>query len=278
MLKKPAMLSHTTIMFVLIASIAIPTLRSTGSAVAVLRGSSSLIFEAGVEDWDALVGVGTVFYYPPDWQARPYQAQGGVRDGATYEFVWTDARGVAARIEVLEIVNQDSGAMAMASEVSHWQRHSNRGGYRLEQVTVQGRPAWWMRMRGLPGSSLRLAGAVWMEGSGRVYRFRLYSKAEADEASERVLRQMLVNLETTAVDWGRAAGSPPVFSGGDVTSGAEIAPAALTGTPYHRSAAYAYAESYYDVQVSVSRWGQETQVEKVWGFVMRGKKGVKAVL
>lgn len=250
MLKKPTGLSYaaTAILFVLVVSIAIPPLHSTDSAAAVSGEPFSPTSEASVEDWDTLVGVGTLFYYPPDWQARPYQAQGGVRDGATYEFVWTDARGVAARIEVLEIVNQDSGAMAMASEVSHWQRYGNRGDYSLKQLTVQGRSVWWMRVMESQGSSLRLVGVMWMEGDRRVYRFRLHSRAEAEEESEQVLRQMLSALETTVVDWSRAAGPPPVFSGGDVTSGAEIAPVALTGIPYRRSAAYAYAESYYDVQ------------------------------
>ena len=98
--KKPTALSYMTILFVLVISITIPTLHSTGSTTAIPIEFSLPIPEADVEDWNTLVGVGTMFHYPPGWQGRPYQAQGGVRDGATYEFLRSDERGLVTRIDV----------------------------------------------------------------------------------------------------------------------------------------------------------------------------------
>lgn len=97
--KKPTVLSYTTILLVLVISITIPTLYSTGSTAATPIKFSLPITEAEMEDWNTVVGVGTMFHYPSGWQGRPYQAQGGVRDGATYEFVWADEQGVTARID-----------------------------------------------------------------------------------------------------------------------------------------------------------------------------------
>ena len=65
------------------------------------------------------------------------------------------------------------------------------------------------------------------------------------EESERVLRQMLSTLETTTVDWTRAAEPPPALSSRKAVR--EMNPiSALTGVPYDRSAAYDYAEIYWD--------------------------------
>ncbi len=242
MFKKPTVLSYTTILFVLVVSIAIPPLHSTDSAAVESGEPFSPTSEASVEDWDTLVGVGTVFYYPPDWQARPYQAQGGVRDGAAYEFVWADARGVAARIEVLEIVERSSGVRSLTSELSYWQQHGPERGYEVTRATVRDWPAWWIDGGGTEAEML------WVDAGERVYRFRLHCRAEAREEGVRVLRRMLATLEVTEVDWSRAAGPPSVPSSGRATSGVELAPAALTGVPYYRRAAYAYAETYWEQQ------------------------------
>ena len=244
--KKPTALSCTTIVIVLAVSTSILKLHSTGSTAAKPIEFSLPITETEMEDWNALVGVGTVLHYPPDWQGQPYQAQGGVRDGATYEFVWVDERGVVARIDVLEIVNPDTGAEAMASEVSHWQQHGPRRGHRLEQVTVQDHPAWWINGGSTDGvASANVTDIVWIDEGERMYRFRLRCRAEARREGERVLRQMLSTLEPKAVDWSRAAEPQQGLTGGAAASEA-YTPAALAGVPYDRSAAYGYAETYWD--------------------------------
>jgi len=246
MSKKPTALSYTTILLVLVISIAIPTLHSIGSTAAKPIEFSLPITEAEMEDWNALVGVGTMFHYPSDWRGRPYQAQGGVRDGATYEFIWADERGVVARIDVLEIVNPDIGAEAMASEVSHWQQHGPGRGYRLEQVTVQDHPAWWISGGATDCvASADVTDVVWIDEGERVYRFRLRCRAEVRREGERVLRQMLSTLEPKIVDWSRAAEPQQGLSGGAAASEA-YTPAAPAGVPYDRSAAYGYAETYWD--------------------------------
>jgi len=195
---------------------------------------------------NTLIGVGTVLHYPPDWQGWPYQAQGGVRDGATYEFVWADEQGVTTRIDVLEIVNPDTGAEAMAAELGYWRQHGPGRGYRLEQVTVQDHPAWRVSSRTTDDiASTNVTGLVWVAQGERVYRFRLRCRAEASEESEHVLQQMLSTLETTAVDWSRAAEPPPALSGVEASSGTN-AISALASVPYDRGAAYDYAETYWD--------------------------------
>jgi hypothetical protein len=73
---------------------------------------------AKTESWPVFNGVGHTLRVPPHWTAQPRQTQGGVRDGATFELTWPDKQGLAARIEILEIVNRESGAAAMASELS----------------------------------------------------------------------------------------------------------------------------------------------------------------
>jgi hypothetical protein len=245
--KKPTALSYTTILLVLVISIAIPTLHSTGSTAATPIEFSLPITGAKMEEWNTLVGVGTMFHYPPDWQGRPYRAQGGVRDGATYEFVWTNEQGVTARIDVLEIVNPDTGAVAMASEVSYWQQQGPRRGYRLEQIMEQDHPAWWISGGATDGvADANVTDVVWIDEGKRVYRFRLHCRAEVRQASERVLRQMLSTLEPKAVDWSRAAEPRQGLSGGEAR-GEAYTPAALAGVPYDRSATYDYAETYWDV-------------------------------
>lgn len=146
-------------------------------------------------------------------------------------------------------MNPDTGAVAMASEMSHWQKDSN--GYRMEQVTVQGRPAWWIYLpEPQVGSqaATRLAGVVWTDQGERVYRFRLHCQPQVRGESEQVVRWMLSVLEVTTVNWSRAAVPPPALSSREATGEVEIAPAALTGVPYDRGAAHAYAETYYSVQ------------------------------
>lgn len=247
MSKKPTALSYTTILLVLVILIAIPTLHSTGSTAATPIEFSLPITEAKMDDWNTLVGVGTMFHYPLDWQGRPYQAQGGVCDGATYEFVRSDERGLVTRIDVLEIVNPDTGAVAMASEVSYWQQQGPRRGYRLEQITVQGHLAWWISSGATDGVAIaNVNDVVWIDKGERMYRFRLRCRAEVRRESERVLRQMLSTLEATAVDWSRAAEQVPALSSGEAVS--EMDPIlALAGVPYDHSAAYDYAETYWDV-------------------------------
>jgi len=243
--KKPTRLAYTTILFMLVVSIAIPTLHSTGATTATLLEFSLPIPEAEGEDWNTLVGVGTVLRYPPDWQGQPYQAQGNVRDGATYEFIWTDERGVAARIDMLEIVEPDVGKAAMASEMSHWREHS---GHRVEPATVQGHSAWWIQMQepqSEPPWAMSFAELVWIDYGERVYRLRLRCRAEAEEEGKRVLRQMLSTLEMKAIDWSLAAESLLGFSGGEAMNAANT-PSALAGVPYDRSAAYDYAETYWN--------------------------------
>jgi len=244
--KKPTVLSYTTVLFVLVVSIAIPTLHSTGSTAATPLKFSLPVPEAEVEDWNTLIGVGTTLHYPPGWKGRPYQAQGSVRNGATYEFIRANEHGVAARIDVLEIVIPDTGAEAMASELAYWRQHGPRRGYRLEQVTVQDHPAWWVS-GGVTDDivSTNVTDLVWVDQGKRVYRFRLRCRAEAGEESEHVLRQMLSTMETKAVDWSRAAESPPALSGVEALSGTNTI-SALASVPYDRSAAYDYAETYWD--------------------------------
>ena len=60
MSKKPTALSYKTILLVLVISTAIPTLHSTGSTAATPIEFSLPITEAKTEDWNTLIGVGTM--------------------------------------------------------------------------------------------------------------------------------------------------------------------------------------------------------------------------
>ncbi len=237
-------LSVCIVLPIAMALAVIPSWQSSGSAVAISPEFTLPIPKT--EDWHTFIGVGSVLHYPPDWRGRPYRAQGSVRDGATYEFVRANEHGVVARIDVLEIVNSDTGAEAMATELAYWRRHGPGRGYRLEQVSMQGRPAWWVRSGTTDDTaSTNVTSLVWVAQGERVYRFRLRCRAEAREESERVLQQMLSTLEATAVDWSRAAESPQALSGvGAVNETNAIS--TLASVPYDRSAAYDYAETYWD--------------------------------
>jgi len=240
------MLSVCVVLPIAVALAVIPIWQSSGSTATIPPEFTLSIPETEVEDWNTLIGVGSRLRYPPDWQGRPYRAQGSVRDGATYEFVRSDEHGVVARIDVLEIVNPDTGAEAMASELAYWRQHGPRRGYRLEQVTVQDHPAW--RVSGGDRDSIASAnvtGMVWVEQDERVYRFRLRCQAEASEESKHVLRQMLSTLEATTVDWSRAAEPPPTLSGVEALSGMNTI-SAFASVAYDRDAAYDYAETYWD--------------------------------
>ena len=108
-----------TVSLVLAVFVAIPTSHSISSGTATSTEFSLPIPDSEGEAWNILVGVGMMLRYPSDWQGRPSQAQGGIRDGATYELAWMGEQGLDARIEVLEIVDPITGRAVMETELSY---------------------------------------------------------------------------------------------------------------------------------------------------------------
>lgn len=107
-MKKLTVLHRATTSLVIVTMVIISALWPVVLAADSPPEFSLPLTEVEMEGWHVLAGVGAILHYPPEWQGRPYQAQGGVRDSATYELVWSDERGVAARIEILEIVNPET--------------------------------------------------------------------------------------------------------------------------------------------------------------------------
>lgn len=187
--------------------------------------------------WNTLQGVGTRIQYPATWHGRAYQAHGGVRNGATYEFTWTDAHSQTIRIEMLEIVNMDTGQLAQTTELAYWQQYGPHRDYALEEILVKGQTAWWLH-----NTTLSTAPAtLWLATGERVYRFRVHDNTTTDEGAQR-LRQMLTTLEATPVNWQHA----PKFPTGTETSNVQPTTVITTGVPYQRDAAFDYAQTYYD--------------------------------
>jgi hypothetical protein len=225
------------------------------SFVTVVQGQTATV-SAGEEftlpipigtdkEWLAFIGVGHSLHYPLAWKAQPYQTQGGIRDGAMFQFLWTDPLGLVAQIEALEIVNASDGTAALETELAYWQQTTQRD-YQVEAVTVQGHPGWWIHAA-QPLDTLGLTGVLWANWGERVYRFRLTCRPAACVKSEQQLRQMLSTLQVATVDWKRAPGAPPASS--QNTPGRPVvAPnSSMVGT-YNRSAAYTYAASWWNVQ------------------------------
>ena len=195
-------------------------------------------------EWLAFIGVGHSLRYPLEWKAQPYQTQGGIRDGAMFQFLWTDPLGLVAQIEELEIVNASDGTAALETELAYWQQTTQRD-YQVEAVTVQGHPGWWIHAA-QPLDKLGLKGVLWANLGERVYRFRLTCRPAACMKSEQQLRQMLSTLQVATVDWKRAPGAPPASSQ-NTPGRAMVAPnSPMVGT-YNRGAAYAYAHSWWNV-------------------------------
>jgi hypothetical protein len=218
-----------------------------GLSVLVTEADTPVEFSLPIPDteaetWASFTGVGTKVKYPPGWHGRAYQAQGGVRDSATYEFTWTDAQGLVTRIELLEITNIDTGNIARTTELAYWRQHGALRGYVAEEVTVQGHTAWWIHTE--KASSTGFMGTVWLDYGTRMYRLRIHSREETGEEGARRLRQILATLEVTEVDWNRAAEPPAVLLGRSTNA----APTAISGVPYNRGAAFNYAQTYYSVQ------------------------------
>jgi hypothetical protein len=197
------------------------------------------------KDWQAFTGVGHALRYPPAWQAQPYQAQGGVRNSAMFQFLWTDPHGITVQVEALEIVNATDGAAVMETELGYWRQQAEQRDYRVEAVTVQGHPGWWIHATH-PLDGMRLAGTLWADWGERVYRFRLRCRPAVCVESEQQLRQMLSTLQVVAVDWQRAPGPPPTLSSQIVPGEAMVVPDAPTAVTYNRGAAYAYASTYWN--------------------------------
>ena len=195
-------------------------------------------------DWLAFTGVGHSLRYPLAWKALPYQTQGGIRAGAMFQFLWTDPLGLVAQIEALEIVDASDGTAVLKTELAYWQQTAPRN-YQVEAVTVQGYPGWWIHAA-QPLDTLGLMGVLWTNWGDRVYRFRLTCRPAACMESEQQLRQMLSTLQVATVDWNRA--SVPLPTSSQNTSGrAVVVPNSTSVVNYNRGAAFAYANSWWNV-------------------------------
>lgn len=219
-----------------------------GMSAIVTRADTPVEFSLPIPDseantWTLFTGVGTKLEYPPSWQGRAYSTQGGVLDGATYEFIMNDEFGPVTRIEMLEITSADIGNRAQTTELAYWQRYGAQRGYTMEEVTVQGRTSWWIYTE-KPASSNALLGTLWVDGGERTYRFRIHCREGNDEEGVLRLRQMLSTLKVGTVDWNRAAKLPMMLPEGSSSN----APSAISGVPYNRSAAFTYAQIYHSIQ------------------------------
>ena len=152
--------------------------------------------------WSSLLGAGTSVQYPPGWQSRVYRATRGVRDSARYEFENADQEA-PIRIDMLEMVHPETGREVMNSELAYWQRYGAAQGYKLDVVTVQGHPAWWIHTATTPDAT-RLSETVWIDAGERVYRLRLHSTPQNRHAAVLYLRQLLSTLVVASLDWSRA--------------------------------------------------------------------------
>ncbi|CAG0934847.1 hypothetical protein TFLX_03706 [Thermoflexales bacterium] len=198
------------------------------------------------EEWPTFVGVGHSLRYPPAWQAQSYQAQGGLRNGALFQFSWTDVQGLAAQIEALEIVNASDGVAALDTELAYWQQTTQHA-YAVEAVTVQGHPGWWIHAA-QPLDPLGLTGTLWTDWGERIYRFRLICRPAACVESEQQLRQMLSTLQIATVDWQRAPAPPHSPDRQAMPAEETLVPNSPSIVTYNRSAAYAYANSWWNQQ------------------------------
>ncbi len=221
----------------------------TASAQSLTPGATSGEFTLpipadDIQNWPVFVGVGYTLHYPPGWQALPHRSPGGVRDGATFDFVRLDGN---AKIEMLEIIGSDT--TVMTSELSYWQKQAGNGRYHLQAVTIQGHSAWWIDAVEPQAGANRRA-TLWIDWEERSYRLRLYCQPEVCEESKRLLRQMLSTLALTGVDWNRAPGPPSVSSVETAPGEGVMTVAALASIPYDRNGAYAYADAYWEQEAN----------------------------
>jgi len=245
--------SYRTIVIVAIAVVGMLVGVSTVVAMYPFTASPALLAEfslpipqAEIDTWSTFAGVGTQLKYPPDWEGRAYTMQGGVLNGATYAFSWLDGANPLARIDVLEMVTTDT--TSLDAELSYWQHNGNTPHYSLEQVTVQGYPAWWIYTQSAPDVT-QPSGILWIAQGERSYRFLLYSQASVQVTSEQRLRQMASAFELTTVDWERAATrSRPTQNA--ISPASVHTPARSSAVTYNRSQALAYAETYYNLQAN----------------------------
>ena len=195
------------------------------------------------EAWPSLLGAGTKVQYPPGWQGRVYRVARGVRDSARYEFENADQE-TPIRIVMLEMVHPETGREVMTNELAYWRDYGTAQGYTLEAVTVQGYPAWWIHATITPDAT-DLSETVWVDMNERVYRLRLHSTTQNRRATVLYLRQLLSTLEVTLLDWSRAP-RPAVTLAPSMLL--RHTPTAMAGVPYNRGAAFAYAQTYHNVQ------------------------------
>ena len=141
-----ALLISATMTILLVLAVQAQTLASPPPPTPTLLAGAEFtlpISDRADEEWQTFTGVGHTLRCPPTWQVQPYQAQGGVRDGAAFQFLWTDQQVTVAQIESLEIANATDGAAVMETELNYWQQKEQHG-YHVETVTVQGHPGWWI--------------------------------------------------------------------------------------------------------------------------------------
>jgi len=245
--------SYRTIVIVAIAVVVMLVGVSTVVAMYPFTASPALLAEfslpipqAEIDTWSTFAGVGTQLKYPPGWKGRAYTMQGGVLNGATYAFAGLAGPNPLARIDVLETVTTDT--TTLDAELSYWQHNGNTPHYSLEQVTVQGYPAWWIYTQAAPDVT-QPTGILWIAQGERSYRFRLYSQTGVQATNEQRLRQMASAFVLTTVDWGRAATRARPTQG--TSSPASVhTPARASAVTYNRNQALAYAETYYNLHTN----------------------------